>query len=240
VVAVRRKIPRIGNYTEHWPELIAYLAPDWVVMRDSEIEVVSRNAPELLTKYYLRQRVFDVRDKIKAIPFLPGRGYLDFDAHFEVFRRNANIAREDFPIHAPITVPSLIEKQSWTGPAYFTEGHIAAHAPSLITTEVPSSARKIIGSFGFFSGAYEKPQDSTEGADFTVTLIGKDGSRRQIFTTRLNPRERSDHRGDQSFSVDVPESVGSTIEFTTSPIPGKSNAYGWTYWKGLNFVLTRS
>ncbi|MEO7599647.1 MAG: hypothetical protein ABIV50_11985 [Opitutus sp.] len=240
VVAVRRKIPRIGNYTEHWPELIAYLAPDWVVMRDSEIEVVSRNAPELLTKYYQRQRVFDVRDKIKAMPFLPGRGYLDFDAHFEVFRRNAEISRSDFPIHAPITVPSLIEKQSWTGPAYFSEGHIAAHAPSLISTEVPTSARKIIGSFGFFPGSYEKPQDSTEGADFTVTLVAKDGSKREIFTTRLNPKENPDHRGDQWFSVEVPASEGSTVEFTTNPLPGKSNAYGWTYWKGLNFVLTRS
>jgi hypothetical protein len=240
VVAVRKKIPRIGNYTEHWPELIAYLVPDWVVMRDSEVEVINRNAPDLLTKYYQLQRVFDVRDKIKAVPFLPGRGYLEFDAHFEVYRRNPAISAQNFPIIAPITVEALILNQTWTGPAYFSNGHIAAHSPSTLRAELPSSARKIHGKFGFFPGSYEKPQDSTDGADFSVHVLTRDGTRQQIFTARINPRDQTAHRGDQSFTADIPASEGATIEFSISPLPDKGNAYGWTYWKDLAFELTRS
>ena len=239
VVAVRRKIPRIGNYTEHWPELITYLVPDWLVMRDSEVAVVNENAPELLTKYYIRRQVFDVRDKIKRIRFLPGRGYLEFDAHFEVYQRNADIARGDIPVHAPITVPSLLKKQSWTGPAYASNGHIAAHAPSVISTEVPSSAHRVTGQFGFFPGSFEKPQDSTDGADFKVTLVASDGSRQLVYTTRLTPRDRLDQRGDQTFSIEIAPSPNSTIEFSIDPLPGKTNAYGWTYWKNLTFDLKR-
>ena len=183
--------------------------------------------------------MFDVRDKIKAIPFLPGRGYLDFDAHFEVFKRNANITRDNFTIRAPITVPTLLQKQSWTGPAYFSNGHIAAHAPSLISTEVPSSARHIEGKFGFFPGSYEKPQDSTDGADFIITLVMRDGTRRQVYSTRLDPRNVVAHRGDQSFNVEIPATEGSTVEFAIATLPDKGNAYGWTYWKDLTFDLTR-
>lgn len=240
VVAVRKKIPRIGNYMEHWPELIAHLVPDWVVMRDSEIGVINEIAPELLTKYYTLQRVFDVRDEIKAVPFLPGRGYLEFDAHFEVYRRNPEIGPDNFPIIAPIFVSALISKQTWTGPAYSSNGHIAAHSPSFISAELPSSARKITGKFGFFPGSYEKPQDSTDGADFVVNVVSRDGTKRQIFSTRINPRDQPEHRGDQFFTADIPHLEGGMIEFSITPLPDKTNAYGWTYWKDLKLELTRS
>ena len=239
MVAARRKLPHLGNYTEHWPELIAYLVPDWLVMRESEVKTMNQIAPDLLTKYYILQRVFDVRDKIAAVRFLPGRGYLEFDAHFEVYRRNPEIHPENFPITVTVRVETLVANSSWTGPAYFSEGHIAAHAPSLISTEFPTAARRLSGKLGFFSGAYEKPQDSTEGADFTITLVSPEGARRRLFFLRVNPRDQVDQRGDQSFSVDVPAGERGTVEFSTSPIPGKTNAYGWTYWKDLKFELAR-
>jgi hypothetical protein len=240
VVAARRKLPRMGNYTEHWPELIAYLVPDWLVMRDSEVKAVNRIAPDLLTKYYKLQRVFDVMDKIKAMRFLPGRGYLEFDAHFEVYRRDPKIHRENFPINIPVRVEALVMNSTCIGPAYFSDGHIAAHAPSLISTEFPTMARRLTGKFGFFPGAYERPPDSTEGADFTINLVSRDGRRRRLFFIRMNPRDQVEQRGDQSFSVDLPPIEEGIVEFSTSPIPGKTNAYGWTYWKDLNFELTRS
>jgi hypothetical protein len=135
---------------------------------------------------------------------------------------------------------TLVTNSTWTGPAYLSEGHIAAHAPSLISTELPITTRRLSGKFGFFPGAYEKPQDSTEGADFSITLVAFDGTRHPLFSMRVNPRDQPEHRGDLVFSVDLPSiDERATVEFSTGPLPEKSNAYGWTYWKDLNFELPR-
>jgi hypothetical protein len=240
VVAARRKLPRAGNYTAPWPELIKYLLPDWVVLRDSEVHEMNRIAPELLTKLYTLQQIFDVKDKLAAVRFLPGRGYLAFDAHFEIYQRRPEITTDTFPMQVTVKVETLVTNSTWTGPAYLSEGHIAAHAPSQICTEFPITARRLTGKLGFFPGAFEKPQDSTEGADFTITLVRSDGTRHPLFSTRANPRDQPEHRGDLFFDVELPPiDERATVEFSTSPIPGKSNAYGWTYWKDLNFELPR-
>jgi hypothetical protein len=239
VVAVRKRIPHLGYYTEHWPELIGYLTPDWVVMRSSEVESLKQNAPELLTKYYRLERIFDVSQKIKAVGFLPGRNYLLFDSHFEIYRRNPEIAAADFPITSRITVPFLSTNQAWTGSAYFSNGHIAAHAPSRIGTTIPTAARSVSGKFGFFPGSYENPQDSTDGAIFVVQLVLPDGKREEIYSALIHPRDQREHRGDQKFAVPIPASDAKNLEFSIAPLPGKSNAYGWTYWKDLQFELER-
>jgi hypothetical protein len=83
VVAARRAGHR------SYAQVIAALQPDWVVLRPVEGQRVFGEIPDLRKQYDIA-RVFDTRGAIDAIPILPGRGYLNFDAIFLVYRRAAN------------------------------------------------------------------------------------------------------------------------------------------------------
>jgi hypothetical protein len=245
VVALRRRSSTHGDYVDYFPELIAELAPDWVVLRASEQRRVRLLDHELLTRFYQPVRTFDVKEKVAAVRFLPGRIYLEFDANFAVFHRNPDAAlvaelKRHVPIRiVPIGVADLVSRETWAGPAYESEGHIAAHAPSRLTVPMPAGASKVTGRFGFFPGAYEKPQDSTAGGVFAITLISTDGSRVAVFSRTLNPRNEAADRGDQTLEAVLPPGWEGTLEFTTQPPPGLSNAYGWTYWRDLSIQVPK-
>ncbi len=85
VVAARRAGHR------SYAQVIAALQPDWVVLRPAEGQLVFNEIPSLRQQYDIA-RVFDTRGKVDAIPILPGRGYLHFDAIFLVYRRGASAA----------------------------------------------------------------------------------------------------------------------------------------------------
>lgn len=80
VVAARRA----GHRT--FAQVIAQLKPNWLVLRPIEGQTVFADNPELYQAYTFT-RVFDIRAAIDAVPALPGRGYLKFDAIFLVYRR---------------------------------------------------------------------------------------------------------------------------------------------------------
>jgi hypothetical protein len=80
VVAARRA----GHSS--FAQVITALQPDWLVLRPGEGNLVFSQFPEL-RKTYSFVRAFDIRAAIDAIPALPGRGYLKFDAVFLVYRR---------------------------------------------------------------------------------------------------------------------------------------------------------
>jgi hypothetical protein len=79
------------QYGEHPAVLINVLAPDWVVMRPSEIELVLDASPDFANDYE-QAAVFDQTDKLAAYRFLPGRGYLRYDRVFYVYHRRASHA----------------------------------------------------------------------------------------------------------------------------------------------------
>jgi hypothetical protein len=81
VVAARRA----GHRT--YAQIIATLRPEWVVLRPDQLATIRAESPQLLTQAYRLARVFDVRATVDALTFLPGRGYLDFDAVYFVFAR---------------------------------------------------------------------------------------------------------------------------------------------------------
>lgn len=68
-------------------QIIQALQPEWLVLRLEQVENMNAAAPSLLTKHYRIVRVFNARESIDAVRFLPGRGYLNFDARFFVFAR---------------------------------------------------------------------------------------------------------------------------------------------------------
>ena len=65
------------------------LKPDWLVLRPNE----ARNGTYVdvagLEKFYERVQVFDASETIRAIAWLPGRPYLEFDQTFWIFHRKA-------------------------------------------------------------------------------------------------------------------------------------------------------
>ncbi len=70
-----------------WPEIIRDLQPDWLVLRPAEAGVINQVDAPLLKESYRRVRNFDVSKEVAALPFMPGRGYLEYDAIFEVYQR---------------------------------------------------------------------------------------------------------------------------------------------------------
>lgn len=75
------------RYTEKWAAIIGELKPDWLVMRPPEVGAVTAHDPSLLESQYRAVKVFDQADALNAIRFLPGRGYLNHDSKFTVYRR---------------------------------------------------------------------------------------------------------------------------------------------------------
>lgn len=241
VVAVRRRSQPQPTYVGHYPDIILALEPDWLVLRSVEAQQIRELERDLLSRHYQLAQVFDVSDRVQAVRFLPGRGYLLFDSRFEVYRRDRSSSLDDARARriVPITVGSLVVNQTWAGPAYDSKGKLAAHSPSQLVAPVPAGATRVAGAFGFFPGSYENPANSTPGAVFTVNLLRPDGTKVTIYSARLNPRDRAEHRGDQEFSASIPAMGGTRLEFLTEPPPGEGNAFGWTYWTNLRFEVPR-
>ena len=80
VVAARRA----GHRTH--AQVIAALRPEWLVLRPDQVQGVQVEAPHLLAQGYRLVRAYDVRPALDAVKFLPGRGYLEFDAVYLVFQ----------------------------------------------------------------------------------------------------------------------------------------------------------
>ena len=83
VVAVR------GSGHRSFAEIIAVLKPNWLVLRPLDEARVFAELPAL-RQAYQAVHTFSVRRDIDALGHLPGRGYLNFDAVFVVYRRAAD------------------------------------------------------------------------------------------------------------------------------------------------------
>jgi hypothetical protein len=81
VVATRR-----AGHRGH-AETIGQLRPEWLVLRPDQVETILTTAPGLLGGDYQLAATFDARPAVNGIAVLPGRGYLQFDAVYQVFRR---------------------------------------------------------------------------------------------------------------------------------------------------------
>lgn len=81
VVAARR-----AGHRPH-AGIIAALRPEWLVLRPDQVQGIRAEMPRLLGGEYRLVRTYDARAQVDAITFLPGRGYLEFDALYLVFHR---------------------------------------------------------------------------------------------------------------------------------------------------------
>ncbi len=68
--------------------LIPELKPDWLVLRKIEAAQIQQAAPRVLTEDYAPVKTFDASQRVAAYSWLPGRGYLNFDETFIIYKRN--------------------------------------------------------------------------------------------------------------------------------------------------------
>ena len=69
--------------------LIGALQPDWVVMRGLEFAWMRPEEQRVFEEHYALAAVYDVREDINSMDWLPGRGFLLFDAYFGIWRRKS-------------------------------------------------------------------------------------------------------------------------------------------------------
>jgi hypothetical protein len=80
--------------------------------------------------------------------------------------------------------------------------------------------------FGFFKSSYTG-NNQTDGGCFNVYRENKNNL---VYNKCLNPREVKLDQNEHSFILDIEEKMDNYI-FEIVPRPGKSNAWGWSYWK---------
>jgi hypothetical protein len=240
VVKVLRETKTRADYTHYLPEIVSAYNPTWIVLREHERGNFLEVDRELLKDYYHLAKTFNCRPAVDAVKFLPGRGYLQFDSHFEVYRRNEDLP--DVPglrnlpsaLRHRVSLAKLTTNRASGGDkAYLNDGRILAHSPSLLATPLPAGATQVIGEFAFFAGAYE--QHDTKGAVFTVNAVAADGTKTQLFSRFLNPHQVAGDRGQHFFAAPITVPDAKFAEFVIEPPPGQGNAFGWTYWTNLRF-----
>jgi hypothetical protein len=74
--------------------LIPELKPDWLVLRALEVQQIQEANPRLLMEDYTSVKVFDASEHIAAYRWLPGRGYLNIDETFIIFKRNSGASTD--------------------------------------------------------------------------------------------------------------------------------------------------
>ena len=68
------------------------LASDWVVLRGREYANMTELERTRFDRQYQYVGQYDAREKVEAVAFLPGRGYLRFDAVFLLWHRQVPAA----------------------------------------------------------------------------------------------------------------------------------------------------
>ena len=82
----------LAKVCNHTPGEIVALQPGWLALRPPDAEKILSDTPALRDRYPL-VRTFDQRAAVDARQLLPGRGYLNFDAVFQVYRRRPETPR---------------------------------------------------------------------------------------------------------------------------------------------------
>ncbi|HEX3797262.1 MAG TPA: hypothetical protein VH413_01070 [Verrucomicrobiae bacterium] len=99
--------------------------------------------------------------------------------------------------------------------------------------KVPQDARTITGNFGFAEPAYV--QGSTEGAEFRVEEVTRDGASHLLYSQFLSPRIRAEDRGLKHFSVPLPAQNDETIVFRSISATNSNPQWDLTCWSEIRF-----
>jgi len=84
MVAARKKLG-----SNDYATLVRELKPDWLSLRDREVNWINQSDPDLLDEQYQVARRFDVSEEVAQQVFIPNRRWLQMDQSFTVYRRKA-------------------------------------------------------------------------------------------------------------------------------------------------------
>ncbi|HEV2695713.1 MAG TPA: hypothetical protein VG347_22690 [Verrucomicrobiae bacterium] len=79
------------------------LKPDWLVLRPREVQNETYVDAAGIQNDYEQVRIFDATDRLKAIAWVPGRPYVEFDQTFIVFHRKPDAGQN--PVATPPASP---------------------------------------------------------------------------------------------------------------------------------------
>lgn len=82
----REVVTTIRQGARTYLDIIGRLKPDWVILRAAEIQQQHITESEMRA-HYRAVKVVDRLPELQAIPFLPGRPWLEYDSRFVVFER---------------------------------------------------------------------------------------------------------------------------------------------------------
>jgi len=210
-----------------WGVLLLSLRPEWVVLRPHEEKLIRAESASVLTHFYAPVRVFDVTAAAAAAR-VPDRFMLQFDSHFTLYRCRVPLepeqeilgAQHPFGNDAPV------------GAIDGTQVRLV-HAPGSMSLRVPADATRFAVRFGFFADAYQG-EEQTDGATFSVVWF--DGAERRVLATRtLDPANRPDDRGMQSFTGALPAGATGRARLLLRTEAGRSNTKDWTCWGRVDF-----
>lgn len=205
-----------------WGRIILELGPEWIVLRDPEAARVNAETPDLLNRIYRRVRDFDVRPQVAATR-VPDRFMLNFDAHFTLYRRAIPAATDDlvlnlyhpFGSEAPVTTIDDVRLR-------------VVHAPGTMSVRVADGAKEAEIRYGFVPEAYTA-DPRTDGATFRV--FWSDGpTTRELASRTLDPVNRSEDRGLQTFKLSLPASATGRARLLLNTRHGETMTKDWTCW----------
>ena len=222
----REVVDAAGLLGSDWADIIMYLQPDWLVMRTLGEGDLPKIAPKWHHINYEFVKEFSRLEEVRKLD-VPGRGYLEFDASFRVYRRKSPTRHDadGYEIASPI------------GSSIRTIGDVSVrmvHAPGYMIIPVPAGARTVEGRFGFPPEVTDEKTKS-DGAGFAVWWT--DGKTQVYLQDRnLLPNELPDDLELKSYKFHLPESSRSApahLIFATRPL-GNMN-FDWTCWTRPEF-----
>jgi hypothetical protein len=79
-------VTAIHGGARRYVDLIAQLRPTWLVLRPADV-VSPEFAERPVLRDYVLVRTWNGLPQLDAISFLPGRGWLEFDSQYLLYRR---------------------------------------------------------------------------------------------------------------------------------------------------------
>ena len=109
-----------------------------------------------------------------------------------------------------------------------------AHAPTQFTWTLDGRERAVRFGYGMVPESYDK---TTDGVEFTASLVRPGEPPVALFRTFLSPHEIPPHRGHRIAQFSLPDHPpGSRLEIITGPGPHHNNAFDWAYLSELDFL----
>lgn len=224
----REMVEAIRAVGTDWAYLIDYLSPDWVVLRPREVPRVVHSLPWLFGEgrpYKLVQE-FNSLPQIRPLDIY-GHGYVEFDAHLLVFRRQV-------PNHSRLKSMVTTSLAKLQLPVAVVDGQplYAAPASRALVIRVPAQAKHLWILYGMARESYTQ-SPVTDGIEFTADLT--DGVRTErLLSHKLMPQTSPGDRRIQVYNVKLPRHSGDTV--LTLTCVGNSAQPNWGCWGEPEFI----